>query len=62
MKWLLLVLVLTTQNTEVYVSIEKMIEIETDALCKAARKTVVDDANSQVSSTTLTGICIQVRE
>jgi len=61
MKWLLLIFVLTNQNGEIHFSIDKMIEIETETLCKAARKTIIDDLNSQASKTTFTGTCIQIR-
>jgi len=64
MKWLLIIYVVTAQPSP-DMSVERVIEIETGALCEAAKeninKTVMPGADGGLV-VALSGLCIQVRE
>jgi len=60
MKWLLLVLVVTSDPT-VRISVERMVEIETEKLCKEAA-IVVSESVKGSSQAGIIGKCIKVRE
>ena len=60
MKWLLLVVVLTTGGN-INISVEHEVEIETEELCKVATKKITNLIKGSTEAA-ITGVCIQVRE